>query len=396
MVGRYRSVLAAPGCARVLATALIARLPQGMLSLAVLLLVRQETRSYVAAGVAVGAEALCNAGGSPVQGRLVDRFGRARVLGPAAVLQALVLVSLVLAAGSGASALADVVLAGIAGALYPSIAPAVRSLLREILRDPAQRETAYALESVVQEIIWITGPLVVAVVVSVVSAAGAVLLAAGVCVAGTALFITAPLVSAAPHAAAPGGQRALDIPALRVLLGPIALMGAGLGATEVGLPALALHAGSRPSSGLLLAMWSVGSMAGGLWYGSRSWHASLGTRYRRLLIAAVLCTAPLIAARTIAEGLVFSVLAGLMIAPVFSCQYALIGHAVTAGVETEAFTWVSAALVTGIAAGSALAGLAVSAAGVSAPFVLGCAAAGLAALAATRLSSGVIQPAAAV
>jgi MFS family permease len=397
MVDRYRSVLAAPGCARVLATALIGRLPQGMLSLAVLLLVRQETRSYVAAGVAVGAQALCNAAGSPIQGRLVDRFGRARVLAPAAVLQALVLVSLVLAAGSGASAVVDVVLAGLAGALYPSIAPAVRSLLREILQDPAQRETAYALESVVQEIIWITGPLVVAVVVSVISTAGAVLLAAGVCVAGTALFITAPLVCAAPRSsAAPRGRRALDIPALRVLLGPIALMGAGLGATEVGLPALALHAGSRPSAGLLLAMWSVGSMAGGLWYGSRSWHASLGTRYRRLLIAAVLCTAPLIAARTIAEGLVFSVLAGLMIAPVFSCQYALIGHAVTAGVETEAFTWVSAALVTGVAAGSALAGLAVSAAGVSAPFVLGCAAAGLAALAATRLGPGVLQPAAAV
>ena len=71
-----------------------------------------------------------------------------------------------------------------------------------------------------------------------------------------------------------------------------------------------------------------------------------------------------------------SFLAGLTIAPVFSCQYALIGRAVTPGVETEAFTWVSAALISGLAAGSALGGAAVGALGVSAPFVIACAVTG--------------------
>jgi predicted MFS family arabinose efflux permease len=76
----------------------------------------------------------------------------------------------------------------------------------------------------------------------------------------------------------------------------------------------------------------------------------------------------------------------LTTAPVFSCQYALIGRAVPAGVETEAFTWVSAALISGLAAGSALGGAVISAAGVSAPFVLACAANGLAALSAMRMA----------
>jgi MFS family permease len=391
MLDRYRAVLSAPGCARVFATALLGRLPQGMSSLAILLLVRGRTGSYAAAGVAVGAYALSSAACAPVQGRLVDRFGRVRVLAPAAVLQGLALVALVLAGHAPAAIL--IVLAGIAGALLPSLAPTVRALLREMLTDRALRETAYSLESVIQELIWITGPLVVAVVITFTSPAGAVLLSAVICLIGTLLFLSTPVVrSGGPRRSEAERVPVLAIPAVRALLGPIALMGTSLGAIEVGLPSLALHAGSRPASGLLLAVWSVGSMAGGLWYGSRSWHASLGTRYRTLLLAAVICCAPLIVARTIPEGMIFSLLAGLTIAPVFACQYALIGHAVTPGVETEAFTWVAAALIAGLAAGSALGGAVISAAGVSAPFILACGASALAALSAVRLRGAVEQP----
>jgi predicted MFS family arabinose efflux permease len=131
----------------------------------------------------------------------------------------------------------------------------------------------------------------------------------------------------------------------------------------------------------------VGSMTGGLWYGSRMWRAPLATRYRTLLLAAVACTAPLIAARTIPEGMVAALLAGVTIAPVFSCQYSLVGRLVNPGTETEAFTWVAAALIAGLAAGSALGGALISAGGVSAPFVAACAAAGLAALSAVTVGS---------
>lgn len=385
MVERYRAVLSAPGCARVFATALFGRLPQGMLSLAILLLVRGRTGSYAAAGVAVGAYALATAACAPVQGRLVDRFGRVPVLAPAALLQGVALVALVAAGRAPAPLL--IVLAALAGGLMPSLAPTVRALLRELLTDPFVREAAYSLESVIQELIWIAGPVVVALVITVTSPSGAVLLSAAVCLAGTFLFLATPVVRRGGSRRARADQRVpvLRIPAVRALLGPVALMGMSLGGIEVGLPSLALHAGSRPSSGLLLAMWSLGSMAGGLWFGSRTWRVSLGTRYRMLLLAAVACGAPLIAARTIPEGVVAALLAGVTIAPVFACQYALIGQAATAGVETEAFTWAAAALVGGLAVGSALGGAAISAAGVSAPFVMACAASALAALSAVRL-----------
>jgi MFS family permease len=383
MVAKYRSVLSLAGAPQLFASALVARLPQGMAPLAVLLLVRGATHSYAAAGAAVGASAFATAACAPLLGRLVDARGRRSVLLPLAGGQAVLYGLLVVAAQSHAGVAILIVLAALSGALLPPVAPVVRVMLGEMFDDPDTRDTAYALEAVIQEMLWITGPLGVALVVAFGSPAVAVGLLGLVCLGGTALFLRSPWLRAEPAEA--GADRAARTSALasselRALLGPIALTGAGLGAIEVGLPSLALHAGSRPASGLLLALWSVGSMAGGLWYGARAWRSSLARRYRMLLGLAVLCTAPLIAARSIPAGVLYSLLAGLTIAPMFSCQYALVGRAVTAGSETEAFTWVSAALIGGLAAGSALGGAVIGPGGVSAPFLVSCGATLLAAL----------------
>jgi MFS family permease len=365
-------VLSVQGSPRLLASALLGRLPQGMASLAILLLARGATHSYAAAGGAVGAYTFASAALAPLQGRLVDRFGRARVLAPAALAQAAVLVSLALAGSAGAGAAVLIPLAALGGAMMPPIAPTVRALLREVMRDPVVRERAYALESVTQELIWIVGPLVVALIITVVSPAAALVVVA-IGVGGTLLFVRSPLARVRAQRP-PRHERtaALANPQLRALLGPIALTGFGLGTTEVGLPSLALHAGARADTGVLLALWSVGSVLGGLWYGSRTWRSPLAARYRTLLVVAVVLTAPLIAARSVASGAALSLLSGLTIAPVFACQYALVGRAVTAGNETEAFTWVTSALVGGLAAGSAAGGVAISAGGVGAPFALSC------------------------
>lgn len=382
MLSKYRSVLGRPGAARLFASALVARLPQGMAPLAVLLLVRGATHSYAIAGFAVGAQALATAASAPVVGRLVDHLGRERVLAPLACVQAAVYVMLVVAADQHGGGAALIPLAALAGALLPPIAPVVRVLLRELYEDLDVRETAYSLEAVLQELIWISGPLLIALLIAFTSAALAVGVLGAVCVTGTAAFLRSPLLRRDAETGADALERrsALASPELRALLGPVALTGTGLGAIEVGLPSLALHAGSRPASGLLLALWSLGSLVGGLWYGSRVWSSPLRTRYQTLLAVAVLCTAPLIAARSITAGMVCSVLAGLTIAPMFSCQYALVGRSVSAGSETEAFTWVSAALIGGLAAGSAIGGAMIGPAGVGGPFVVSCLATTLAAV----------------
>jgi MFS family permease len=379
---RYRAVLSVPGAGPLFASALVGRFPQGMSSLAILLLVRGTTHSYAAAGAAVGAFALATAACAPVIGRLVDHFGRARVLMPFASVQAVVYALIVVAAVSGGGAAVLIVLSAAAGALLPPIAPSVRSLLREVFDDQSVLDTAYALESIFQETIWIVGPLIVALVIAVTSPEVAVAMLGVVCVGGTALYLRSPLVRSSASAQWVGHERvsALASPELRALLGPIFLTGVSLGAVEVGLPSLALHAGSRPASGLLLALWSVGSMCGGLWYGAHVWRSPLST-------------APLIAARSIPAGVVCSLLAGIAVAPVFSCQYALVGRAVTPGSETEAFTWVSAALIGGLAAGSAIGGAVIGLGGVGAPFVFACLASMLGALIAVGFRGRVRQPA---
>jgi MFS family permease len=385
MLSKYRPVLTLPGAPRLFASALLARFPQGMAPLAVLLLVRGATHSYAAAGLAVGAEALATAAAAPVLGRIVDQVGRRRVLAPLAGGQAVVYVLLVVAADAHAGVPVLVVLAGLGGALLPPVAPVVRVLLRDVFEDPAVRETAYSFEAVVQELVFVSGPLIVALLIAFTSAGLAVALLGAICVTGTALFLSSPIVRAADaagarHDVAANRTSALASHELRALLGPVALTGTGLGAVEVGLPALAIHAGSRPASGVLLALWSLGSMVGGLWYGSRAWRSPLRRRYQMLLVLTVLCMAPLIAVRSIAAAGICSLIAGLTIAPTFSCQYALVGRSVSPGSETEAFTWVSAALIGGLAAGSAIGGAVIDPAGVSAPFVVGVTAIILAAL----------------
>ena len=395
MVAKYRSVLSVPGAPALIVSALMGRLPLGMSSLVILLLVRETHHSYAVAGLCVGAYAFASAAASPVQGRLVYRFGRARVLVPCALIQTVLLVALVLASRAHASGAVLVALAALAGAMVPPVSPTARALMREVFRDPKVLDSAYALDSVVQEVVWITGPLVVALVVSVSSPEVAVLFMAVVCVIGTVLFVRSPLARGRGTRAAHEPRGAvLSNPELRALMAPVALMGVGLGAIEVGIPSLALHAGSRPATGLLLAVWSLGSMTGGLWYGAYAWRSPLARRYRMLMLVAVAFSAPLILARTIPEGLICALLAGLTIAPVFSCQYALVGRVVSPGTENEAFTWVSAALVAGLATGSGTGGALIAAGGVSAPFIFSCLATAVAAALSLRAHEPAVPAAA--
>ena len=386
MANNYRAVLARPGATRLLSTALLGRMPQGMSSLAVLLLVRAATGSYAAAGVAVGAGALAGAVCGPLLGRLIDRIGRRLVVGPASAVQACVYVALAFAARANAPAPVLVLCAALAGALVPPIAPVVRTLLRDLYDDHDVLETAYSMEAIAQETIWIIGPLFTTVVITLTSPTVAVAILGAIGLSGTLLFLRSPLLDRKPvdeHDEVQHGSALASID-LRWLLLPVALMGFALGAVEVGIPSLALHDGSRPASGFLLALWSLGSMAGGIHYSSTRWGSALGSRYAWLLAGNCLLIAPLLFAGSIALAAGFSFVAGLAIAPTFSCVYSVVGRVVIPGSEHEAFSWTLSGLVGGIAAGSALAGGVIGSLGVRGPFMLAVGAAALAALGAVR------------
>jgi predicted MFS family arabinose efflux permease len=149
-------------------------------------------------------------------------------------------------------------------------------------------------------------------------------------------------------------------------------MGLDLGAVEVALPAVAVHAGSHAGAGILLGLWSIGSLLGGLTYGSRLWRPAMTSRYPALMFLIALTTVPLSFASGLEATIPLSLLAGVGLAPTMACQYALVGAVSARGTATEAFAWTSTALVAGLAAGNAVAGPLVQAGGISRAFALGC------------------------
>lgn len=369
---------------RLLLSSVLARLPLGTCSLAILLFVRAQTGSFLVAGLAVGAFALLGAAMAPLQGALIDRLGQVRVLLPCAAGQGLLLIALV-ALGGGAPRALLIALAGAAGALTPPVSACLRVLWPEVTGEARVREAAYALDAMTQEVIWVLGPLLVAATIGLDSPGAAVLMSAAITILGTALFAGASLPRSwrgerERHARSSVlcGRR------LRALLGSVLAMGAMIGAIEVGLPALAGHLHSHALAGVLLALWSVGSMAGGVLYCTRVWRGELAARHAALLAAMAILTAPLLLADSLPWALLLSLLSGLAIAPTFSCQYSLVGTLAPAGQLAEAFTWQTAALVGGIALGSALAGALVDIGGCYLSFALGCLTAATACLIAVR------------
>ena len=402
MIARYRALFSVPGFGRLLLSSVLGRLPSGMFSLAIVLFVHGRTGSFLAAGVTVGTFALAGALVGPLLGALVDRIGQTRVLLGAAAVQGLLLVTLVLTVQAGAAAAVIVAVSALAGAAQPPIAGCIRALWPQVAADKETLETAYALDATTQEVIWTLGPLLVSFAVVLVSPAAAVLLCAAITVCGTSFFATSELSTgwrADPreHSRA----SALADPGLRALLGTVILAGVVIGAVEVGLPALALQQDARWSAGPLLALFSIGSMAGGLLYSAMSWRRPIGLRYIALLLAMTACVAPLIAAHSLAAGFLLSALAGLGVAPMLSCQFSLVGALAPAGTATEAFTWHRGATITGMAAGSTLGGSLIDVHGAAGAFALGCAGVALACVLATlwrqridpdRLSDGQTAP----
>lgn len=374
MIARYRALFSVPGFSRLLVSSVLGRLPAGMFSLAILLFVHAHTGSFLSAGVAVGAFTLSSALTGPALGALVDRVGQTRVLLPSACCQAALLTALVLVAHAGAPTTAIFALSALSGACQPPVAGCIRALWPHVAGEGEQLETIYALDATTQEVIWTLGPLLVGSSVAFVSPDAGVLACAAITLCGTLFFASSKLSSGwqAPPARERTRGGALASHGLRALLGTVALAGVVIGAIEVGLPALASEDSARWASGPLLALFSMGSMAGGLLYSARSWRLAIAPRYSALLLAMAVAVAPLAAVHSLAGAFLLSAVAGLGLAPMMSAQFSLVGALAAASATTEAFTWHRAATIAGMAAGSSLGGSLVDTHGASAAFALGC------------------------
>jgi MFS family permease len=387
---RYARVLRAPHARALLLAELPARLPIGIIGLALVLFVREHIGSYGSAGLVAAAFGAANGLSSPVLGRLIDHRGLRAVVIPLSVLHAAAMVALVIVGLGGAPVWLIALLAAAAGMCLPPLGSISRSLWPRILRDedPDLLPTALALEGVMIELIFVTGPLLTGALAAFVDAAAALLLAPVLLLAGLSLFLLQPPVRSwviSEHAGSHGVLGALRSPGIRTLVLTTIPMGFCFGAMEVTLPAFAEDHGARNLAGVLVATWSAGSAAGGLLYGARGWSGSPGRRYARFAALLPIGYLPLAAAPSIAVMLPLALLAGLCIAPTLTAGNQIAGEVAPPGAETEAYTWPITSLVSGLALGSWAAGAIVDAADWRAAFLAAAAGAALSALvAATR------------
>ena len=132
--------------------------------------------------------------------------------------------------------------------------------------------------------------------------------------------------------------------------------GAAIGAMEISATALATGLGAPAFAGVLISVQGAASMAGGLWYGSRVHRKPAAERYPRLCLLIALGFAPLLLTSTKADSIVLLIISGFAFAPAGAVLYTLIDEVAPAGTATEASTWMITAIVTGLAAGNAIAG----------------------------------------
>jgi predicted MFS family arabinose efflux permease len=365
---RYAEVLSAPGALPALLASWVGRVSLGTTGLAMLLTVEGSTGSYADAGVVAAGYALAFALAAPGRARSADRDGPRRVLVQCGLLHPVALVVLAVLA-ERRSALGWLLLAAVAaGVTVPPHGAVMRALWAVLVRGPALA-TAYALEAVVVELCFVVGPLVVAVVTAVASPTAALLVSAALG-SGGALWLAAvgAVRSVEPHEERPTSWAGpLVSPAVRSLLLTVLWIGLGFGAVEVAVPAFVEEQGSRPgAAGLLLAVWALGSMLGGLLYGAVH-PQSRPARQLPVLVAALAvgCLLPVLAPGTVLLGAALLAY-GSTIAPFSACNSVLLGGHAPTGTATEAFAWNGSMIFGGAAAGNALAGFAVEHSGAAA------------------------------
>jgi MFS family permease len=369
---KYVALLRTPGAARFCVSGMIGRAPMSMFGLGTVLLVAASTGRYGLAGLVSGAGSIGYAVCAPQIARLADRYGQHRVLRPLIAFFAIACVVFVSCAELKAPLWLLVITGCLAGSSMPSLGSMVRARWSALLADPAELQSAFALESVVDEMVFVVGPALVTVLATAVPPAG-VLLCAVLAVSGTLFFAaqrqTEPPIRPHEPRRLPTEERAegagrsarirlgrLPAPGLLTMAPLYLFLGAMFASIDLSTVDFAQRHGHKPLAGLILGTYAFGSGVGGLWYGSRSWRAPLERRFALTLILTVAGVATFWTQPSLLSLDGGVLIAGLTIAPTLIAGYALIERQTRGARQTEAMTWLSSAISIGVAVGSAICG----------------------------------------
>lgn len=370
----YLDLARVPGVVNVTASQLFARLPLGMLSLAILLHVQALSGSYAQAGAVVAAVSAGEAVAMPMTARLAGRVGVVPTLLVAASVSGASMLALAFA---GSAPVLLMTLGVLVGASVPPLMPVVRALYPKMVARDGVR-ALFALDTTAQELIWVVGPVAATFLASAVSTAAPLILSAAVTVVGTCWFLLSarrlhPGISRSKSTFG----RVLTNRTVILAMVTILLLVASFMALEVGIVAALGHGGVM--AGAAIAVASIGSLVGGLLLG-----------HRRLGVPGVVAALAAVAVGTALFGIADSLalqfaalfFSGLGFAPAMSALYLFVSREVAEHSATEAFGWLNSAALVGGAVGTACAGVATEAHG----------SAGAVVVAAVLATSAVIGP----
>lgn len=372
MLGPYRDILSRPGALAFSMSGAVARLPMSVLGIAIVLLVSDTYGSYALAGQVAAAYVVAQALVAPKLGRWVDRFGQSRIMRPALTLAGVGLTGLLVAGSVGAPPWTLFVSAALAGATMGSVGAMARARWTHVLSDDRRLETAYALESALDEVVFAIGPLAATFLATAVDPAAALLLPLVAGVGGGFWFLAQTQTEPPP---VPQRQGAHTRSVLRTRgMVPLVLifvaLGGVFGATELATVAFATEQGNAAYAGPVLASFAFGSLAAGVVYGSRHWVGPLARRFLVGVVALALGTGLFQLVSNPLQLAGVMLVAGLAISPTLIAGNGLVQNLVEPERLTEGLTWLGTTLSIGVSLSATLAGLAIDADGAHGGFLI--------------------------
>ena len=377
----YARIFTVPGSRSFSFAGWLARVPMSTVGLGSVLLVAGETGSYGLAGAVAGTLSLAFAVGSPQWARGMDRVGQGRVLVWAGVAY------LVLGLAFSAVVVVDAprwswfVLAALTGVCGANVGAAVRARWAHALEDAGDRQTAFAFESVVDEVVFVVGPPAVTFLAALIAPPAGFVVGLVVGVAGSVWLARQEATQPPVHPRATGGRsRATSVlsPTLVVVAVAYLAVGTVFGAMDVVVVGFAQAEGVPLMAGVALAAYAGGSLVSGLAYGVVRLPGSMVAKFVGCTVLFGVAAQGMLLVGSVTWLVAAAFLAGLAIAPVLVSGMSLVESRVPRAALNEGLTWTTTGLTLGVTAGAALAGSAVDAWGAESAFLVPALGAGVA------------------
>lgn len=356
MPNPYREIFRPKGAKAFAAAGFVARLPIAMAPIGIVTMLSQTHGEYWLAGAVAATFTLANAFAAPQISRLVDRLGQSRLLPPTTAVSIVAFVALMLAARLDWPTWTLFASALLAAAM-PSIPAMVRARWTELFRNRPELNTAFAFESVADELVYIAGAsLSVGLSVMIFPEAG--LLASTLFLtAGSAAFVVQRRTE--PKLRRPGSvaaRPAIFLRPVQVVTAALIFVGALFATAEVSTVALTKELGRPQAASLVIAVYAMGSFVVGLIVGALNLKAPLHRQLLMALAVVLVTTLPLLLADTVPALAAAVFLSGVAISPTFITAFGLIERRAPPEVLTEGVTWVMTGIGIGMALGAFVSG----------------------------------------